>query len=100
MGSILRLSFCGRGLIQTRPPDGWSVAAGKTAGSGALDFNQSLRHEDHVLQDTDTLYIQFRSSEIAETRELDENTLLDIDRHGHLCGLTLEHARERADIPT
>ena len=51
-------------------------------------------------QDTDTLYIEFRSSEIAETRELDENTLLDLDASGNLCGLTLEHARERADIPT
>ena len=50
-------------------------------------------------QDTDTLYIEFRSSEVAETRELDENTLLDIDADGRLCGLTLEHARERADIP-
>lgn len=50
-------------------------------------------------QDTDTLYIEFRSSDIAETRELDENTLLDIDADGRLCGLTLEHARERADFP-
>jgi uncharacterized protein YuzE len=50
-------------------------------------------------QDTDTLYIEFRSSMVAETRELDENTLLDIDADGNLCGLTLEHARERADIP-
>ena len=50
-------------------------------------------------QDTDTLYIEFRVSDVAETRELDENTLLDIDARGHLCGLTLEHARERADIP-
>jgi uncharacterized protein YuzE len=46
-----------------------------------------------------TLYIEFRSAEVAETRELDENTLLDIDAHGNLCGLTLEHARECADIP-
>ncbi len=50
-------------------------------------------------QDTDTLYIEFRSSEIAETREFDENTLLDLDVEGRLCGLTLEHARERADFP-
>jgi len=49
-------------------------------------------------QDTDTLYIQFRPSEVAETRELDEDTLLDIDARGDLCGITLEHARERADI--
>jgi uncharacterized protein YuzE len=50
-------------------------------------------------QDTDTLYIGFRTSEVAETRELDENRLLDIDARGLLCGLTLEHARDRADIP-
>ncbi|RPI12569.1 MAG: DUF2283 domain-containing protein [Lysobacterales bacterium] len=50
-------------------------------------------------QDTDTLYIEFREAEVAETREFDENTLLDLDEGGNLCGLTLEHARERADIP-
>jgi len=50
-------------------------------------------------QDTDTLYIEFREAEVAETREFDENTLLDLDQGGNLCGLTLEHARERADIP-
>jgi len=50
-------------------------------------------------QDTDTLHIEFRSSDVVETRELDENTLLDIDSQGNLCGLTLEHARDRADIP-
>jgi uncharacterized protein YuzE len=50
-------------------------------------------------QDTDTLYIGFRTSEVAETREPDENTLLDIDVRGLLCGLTLEHARDRVDIP-
>lgn len=50
-------------------------------------------------QDTDTLYIEFREAEVAETREFDEDTLLDLDEGGNLCGLTLEHARERADIP-
>ncbi len=50
-------------------------------------------------QDTDTLYIEFRPAKVAETRELDENTLLDIDAKGNLCGLTLEHARDRAGIP-
>jgi len=27
-------------------------------------------------QDTDTLYIEFKASKVAETRDLDENTLL------------------------
>ena len=50
-------------------------------------------------QDTDTLYIEFRSVEVVETKDLDENTLLDLDGEGNLCGITLEHARDRADIP-
>lgn len=50
-------------------------------------------------QDTDTLYIEFRSSEIVSTRDLDENTLIEFDADGNLCALTIEHARERADIP-
>jgi uncharacterized protein YuzE len=50
-------------------------------------------------QDTDTLYIELRSTEIAETRDLDENTLLDLDASGNICGITIEHARERTDIP-
>lgn len=49
--------------------------------------------------DTDTLHIEFRAAEVAETRDLDENTLLDIDRNGSICGITVEHARDRADIP-
>lgn len=49
--------------------------------------------------DTDTLYIEFRVADIAETRELDENTLLDVDARGEVCALTLEHASKRADIP-
>ena len=35
-------------------------------------------------QGTDTLYIELRSVEVAETRDLDENTLLDLDRDGKL----------------
>lgn len=50
-------------------------------------------------QDTDTLHIEFRPVEVAETKNLDENTLLDLDRDGDICGITIEHARERAEIP-
>lgn len=50
-------------------------------------------------QDTDTLYIEFRPAKVSETRDLDENTLLDLDRDGNICGITVEHARNRADAP-
>ena len=51
-------------------------------------------------QDTDTLYIEFRRAEIWETKDLDENTIIDLDRDGNICALTIEHARERTEIPT
>ena len=50
-------------------------------------------------QDTDTLYIEFRADRIAETRDLDENTLLELDDQGRVCAMTMEHASRRTDIP-
>jgi len=50
-------------------------------------------------QETDTVYIEFRVAEVAETKVLDENTILDVDRDGNICGITIEHASERTDIP-
>ncbi|MCX8087321.1 MAG: DUF2283 domain-containing protein [Rhodocyclaceae bacterium] len=51
-------------------------------------------------QDTDTLYIELKAARIAEARDLDENTLLELDEAGNLCAITIEHARERAEIPS
>jgi len=49
-------------------------------------------------EDTDTLYIEFRDSDIAESRDLDENTVLDVDAEGNVCAITFEHASERTDV--
>ncbi|MGY6529589.1 MAG: DUF2283 domain-containing protein [Cyanobacterium sp.] len=48
--------------------------------------------------DTDTLYIQFNDSEIIETKDLNDNTLIDLDKNGNVCSITLEHAQQRTDI--
>jgi uncharacterized protein YuzE len=49
--------------------------------------------------DTDTLLIEFRDVAVAETRDLDENTILDLDAQGNICSITVEHASIRADAP-
>jgi uncharacterized protein YuzE len=49
-------------------------------------------------EDTDTLYIEFRASDIAESKDLDENTVLDVDAQGNVCAITFEHASQRTDI--
>ena len=53
----------------------------------------------HFLE-TDTLYIELCLSEVCETRDLDENTLLDLDGEGRLCAITIEHASKRMATPT
>jgi uncharacterized protein YuzE len=49
--------------------------------------------------DTDTLLMQFRDAPVIETRDLDEDTTLDLDRAGNICAITIEHASQRAGAP-
>lgn len=49
--------------------------------------------------DTDTMLIQLSATPVAETRDLDEDTLLDLDVHGNICAITIEHASRRANAP-
>ncbi len=48
---------------------------------------------------TDTLYIQLAEAPVTETRDLDENTVLDMGGDGNICAITIEHASTRAGIP-
>lgn len=50
-------------------------------------------------QGTDTPYIEFRTGQVLDTRDFDENTLLDLDVAGNIVAMTVEHAKERADLP-
>ena len=43
--------------------------------------------------------IEFKEAPVAETRDLDENTVLDIDAQGNVCAITVEHASQRTGIP-
>jgi uncharacterized protein YuzE len=49
--------------------------------------------------DTDTLLMMLNDNPVAETRDFNENTLIDVDENGNLVNITIEHAKERAGIP-
>lgn len=66
----------------------------RNPGSGN-DFSMTIQY----FEDTDTLYIVLKNSAVAETRDLDENTLIEFDAKGGLVAMTIEHARERAELP-
>ena len=48
--------------------------------------------------ETDTLYIEFRDRDIVQSKDLDENTVLDLDAEGNVCAITFEHASDRTDV--
>ncbi|MCL5992227.1 MAG: DUF2283 domain-containing protein [Bacteroidetes bacterium] len=49
-------------------------------------------------QDTDTLLINFNDNEIAETKDLNENILVELDKSGNIVSMTLEHAKNIANV--
>ena len=51
-------------------------------------------------QGTDTLYMELWPAEVDETRDLDENTLLELDGEGRLRAITIEHASDRMAVPS
>ncbi|MBM3289569.1 MAG: DUF2283 domain-containing protein [Candidatus Hydrogenedentes bacterium] len=48
--------------------------------------------------DTDTLLVDFNDREIVETRDLDENVLIDLDKDGFVVSMTVEHAKDQTDL--
>ena len=48
--------------------------------------------------DTDTALIEFSNESIAETREISQNLYIDLDGKGDLVSMTIERAREKANI--
>ena len=43
---------------------------------------------------TDTLYIELSDREPAQTEELNDNVLLELDKDGKVVVLTIEHAKQ------
>lgn len=48
--------------------------------------------------DTDTAHIEFTEREVHETKEISENILIDTDEKGNIISMTIEHAKDNADL--
>jgi len=48
--------------------------------------------------DTDTALIEFTDREVYETKELGEDIYIDLDQHGNLVNMTIEHAKVKAGL--
>ena len=48
--------------------------------------------------DTDTALLEFSDYPVAQTKEINENIYIDLDVHGNLVNMTIEHAGAQANI--
>jgi uncharacterized protein YuzE len=49
-------------------------------------------------QETDTLLINFNNNLISETKDINENVLVELDKNGNVVSMTLEHAKNIANV--
>ena len=54
--------------------------------------------EIKYFSDTDTVLVNFTDKEVIETRDLNENILVELDKDRNLVSMTIEHAKQRANI--
>lgn len=52
----------------------------------------------HYYPETDSLYIELKSTPGAEAREVADGVVLDLDEAGHVVGFDIEHASKRFDL--
>ena len=48
--------------------------------------------------DTDTAHVEFTDKQIIETKEISENIYIDIDGKGNIVSMTIEDAKDRAEL--
>jgi uncharacterized protein YuzE len=48
--------------------------------------------------ETDTAFIEFGNTAATETKAINDNIIIEMDKDGNLVGMTIEHAKKQADI--
>jgi uncharacterized protein YuzE len=52
----------------------------------------------HYYPETDSLYIELKSSPGAEAREIVEGLVVDFDANGEVVGFDIDHASRKLDL--
>ena len=54
----------------------------------------------HYYAETDSLYIELTQHPGTETREIESGLVVDLDIHGHVVGIDIDHASQKIDLQT
>jgi uncharacterized protein YuzE len=54
----------------------------------------------HYYPETDSLYIDLNSRPSADSREVADGLVIDLDAEGNIVGIDIEHASQKLDLQT
>ena len=54
----------------------------------------------HYYPDTDSLYIDLKSNPSADSREVADGLVIDLDSEGRVMGIDIQHASQALDLNT
>lgn len=60
---------------------------------------RQMKMKIKYFNDTDTALFEFTDNQVVETREISENIYIDLDANGNLVSMTIEHAKQTAQLP-
>jgi uncharacterized protein YuzE len=49
--------------------------------------------------DSDTALMEFTNNKVKETKEINSDIYIDLDKDGNLVSITIEHAKAKAMLP-
>ena len=54
----------------------------------------------HYYSDTDSLYIELKSSSSTNSKEVADGVVMDFDENGDFVGIDIQHASKKLDLTT
>jgi uncharacterized protein YuzE len=54
----------------------------------------------HYYPETDSLYIDLNSRPSADSREVADGLVIDLDAEGNIVGIDIDHASQKLDLQT
>jgi uncharacterized protein YuzE len=54
----------------------------------------------HYYPETDSLYIDLNARPSADSREIADGIVIDLDAEGNIVGIDIEHASQKLDLST
>ena len=57
-----------------------------------------MNYESYLLWRYWPLLVYFNGHKIVETKDLNENTIIELDENGNIVSMTIEHAKQQTEV--